>query len=44
MLINPAVPEMLGTLPPAERDELLVLIGQAAAEDAWRPGEEGRAP
>ena len=44
MLINPAVQEMLGTLPPAEQDELLVLIGRAGADDAWRPGEEGRVP
>jgi hypothetical protein len=44
VLINPAVREMLGTLPPAEQDELLILLGRAAAQDAWRPGEEGRAP
>jgi hypothetical protein len=44
MLISPAVQEMLGTLPPAEQDELLILVGQAGGGDAWRPGEEGRAP
>lgn len=44
MLLNPAAEDMLGTLPPAERDELLTLVGRAAGGDAWRPGEGGRAP
>jgi hypothetical protein len=37
MLVDPAAQILLGTLPPAERDELLGLIGQAAAgEDRAR--------
>ena len=44
MLINPAVREILGTLPPGEQDELLALVGRAAGQDAWRPGEQGRVP
>lgn len=41
-LISPTVQDMLGTLPPAERDGLLVLIGRAAA-GAGRRDDDGPA-
>ena len=42
-LINPTVQDMLGTLPAAERDEILVLIGHAAG--AGDPAQaQDRAP